>query len=370
MGIESDQLVFDYLSRVGDTAQQQQLSSGARMRLVATLREEIDRQRGKQAADSPAAVRRIIGRLGDPDELVAAAASSADGSVRLPERTEPAATQRRGVPRPRRTGLRKELRKESSRKGASEDAAQVPTEVHREADGPRGEAVADVPRPPAAGGPSAPHRAGSHELGPSGGEPEWWRVESGPFGGGVGVPGFSGGVEIPAMLRPPAPEPAGTEAEGARAEAGGPDAAEAAGAAGGGARRRWRLRRRRAVEIADGAGTGRGLGFSHPLLLLAAALLVAGAFLGSWLALGGGWLLAYSSRKLSRAEAKWAAMGLPGVVVAGAFGWLWGRMDGRWGEPIPKDGMAEALSGVWPVVVRVAAVASALFLVWRARRRG
>lgn len=52
VGIESDQLVYDYLSRVGDLAQQQQLSSGARMRLVAALRTEIDRQRGSQGTDT------------------------------------------------------------------------------------------------------------------------------------------------------------------------------------------------------------------------------------------------------------------------------------------------------------------------------
>ncbi|NEA18948.1 hypothetical protein G3I29_26305, partial [Streptomyces halstedii] len=84
MGIESDQLVYDYLSRVGDLAQQQQLSSGTRMRLVSTLRGEIDRQRGGEAADSPATVRRILGRLGAPDELVAAAAESGDGTVVTP----------------------------------------------------------------------------------------------------------------------------------------------------------------------------------------------------------------------------------------------------------------------------------------------
>ncbi|MGW0367320.1 hypothetical protein ACWDZW_00005, partial [Streptomyces coeruleorubidus] len=38
MGIESDQVVYEYLSRVGDVAQQRQLSSATRMRLVADLR--------------------------------------------------------------------------------------------------------------------------------------------------------------------------------------------------------------------------------------------------------------------------------------------------------------------------------------------
>lgn len=99
-------------------------------------------------------------------------------------------------------------------------------------------------------------------------------------------------------------------------------------------------------------------------------LLVAGVVTGSWIPLAGGWLIAYGSRTLSRTEAKWAALGLPGVVVAGALVWVWGRLDGRWGEPIADGGLREVLMGAWPVVVRIAAVASALYLVWRARRRG
>lgn len=372
MGIESDQLVFDYLSRVGDLAQQQQLSSGARMRLVATVRGEIDRQRGTDGSDSPAVVRRILGRLGAPDELVAAAAESGDGTVPLPQPRADAGTARTegpgkgAVPRARR-GM---LRKDASRKGASPEPAGAAPEA-------RGEE-------PAAGWPSAsaPHMAGLDQA-PSGGEPEWWRIEPGPFGGaggpgmtgpGTAVPGFVGGLEspelfgMPATPRPPGPRvPVEDEGDGPEA----PEAGEAAPArpgdqeeTGGRARRKLRLRRPRPVA-AEGAGKVR---LSNPLLLLAAALLVAGAVLGSWLALAGGWLLAYSSRRFSRAEAKWVAMGLPGVVVAGAFVWLWGRMEGRWGAPLAADAMGDAMTEVWPVVVRVAAVASALYLVWRARR--
>lgn len=90
--------------------------------------------------------------------------------------------------------------------------------------------------------------------------------------------------------------------------------------------------------------------------------------MGSWLALAGGWVLAYSSRKFSRTEAKWVALGLPGVVVAGAVVWLWGRMDGRWGAPIAEGALGDAMADVWPGVVRTAAVASAVYLVWRSRR--
>ncbi|MFC9955423.1 hypothetical protein ACFVIN_34265, partial [Streptomyces prasinus] len=75
MGIESDQVVYEYLSRVGDVAQQRQLPSATRMRLVAGLRDEIDRRRAKTVVDSPAAVRRIISRMGTPDEVVTAAST-------------------------------------------------------------------------------------------------------------------------------------------------------------------------------------------------------------------------------------------------------------------------------------------------------
>ncbi|MFD3543822.1 hypothetical protein ACFWUQ_30575, partial [Streptomyces sp. NPDC058662] len=70
MGIESDQLVYEYLSRVGDLAQRRQLSSGDRMRLVSGLRDEIDRRRAKYEPETPAAVRRILERIGTPEEVL------------------------------------------------------------------------------------------------------------------------------------------------------------------------------------------------------------------------------------------------------------------------------------------------------------
>ncbi|MEV6398066.1 hypothetical protein AB0M39_25385, partial [Streptomyces sp. NPDC051907] len=246
-----------------------------------------------------------------------------------------------------------------------------------------------APRPPtAAQGASPPHLAGTDELGDSGDEPDWWRIEPGPleqaqFGPGESVGGFRGGVEIPEILKPPAKrrreslkdadddgddeaydeeyEGAGDGTyEGAYDESA-DDGSESESRTGA---RRWlsRLRRR-------GAQPTERTGPANPLLLLAAVLLVAGALFGYWLALAFGWLLAYGSRRLSRAEAKWAVAVLPGAAAAGGVVWLWGRVNGRWGEPIAEDGMREALTGTWPWVVRTAAIASALFLVWRARRR-
>ncbi|WP_128818258.1 hypothetical protein [Streptomyces sp. S063] len=445
MGIESDQLVYDYLSRVGDLAQQQQLPSGARMRLVSTLRGEIDRRRTTEGADSPAAVRRIIGRLGSPDELVAAAARSGDGTVPLPSaRTgsgsgEPS---RRGLPRPRSGLLRKEPR-EAGRAGSRADEGREATgprkpkagfgrgASRREAKGPAdagtdgratdairgaggaggagvvGAASADVaaavPRPGPAPDdapafddgpgpedaparawpdPSAPHMLGQDQGGGADDATDWWRLEPGPFEAGTSVPGFFGGIEAPELLgRRPGPvemDKKDTEEEGGPEGAGGADGK--AGDAGSGestaARRRAlrlvKLRRRTlapaVAEPAVAAPGPRG-GFAHPLLLLAAVLLIAGVVTGSWLPLAGGWLIAYSSRTLSRTEAKWAALGLPGVVAAGALVWVWGRTEGRWGEPIREGAMRDVLLETWPVVLRVAAVASALYLVWRARRR-
>ncbi|MGX8277342.1 MULTISPECIES: hypothetical protein [Streptomyces] len=418
VGIESDQLVYDYLSRVGDLAQQQQLPSGARMRLVSTLRGEIDRRRTTEGADSPAAVRRIIGRLGSPDELVAAAARSADGPAPLPSAGAGAGSgepRRRGLPRPR-SGL---LRKEPGEAGPPADEGREATaprmpkagfgrgasrrepEGRADAAGGAGAVPADgaaaVPRPGPAPDdvhapddvpvrawpdPSAPHMLGQDQQGGADDATDWWRLEPGPFDEGTAVPGFFGGIEAPELLGR-RPVPVDRDKKGAKGEeedgAGSPEGAgdgRAGDAEGTAARRRAlrlvKLRRRKpAAVVAEPAVAAPGPrgGFAHPLLLLAAVLLIAGVVTGSWLPLAGGWLIAYSSRTLSRTEAKWAALGLPGVVAAGALVWVWGRMEGRWGEPIREGAMRDVLLETWPVVVRVAAVASALYLVWRARRR-
>ncbi|MER5182838.1 hypothetical protein ABT009_31545 [Streptomyces sp. NPDC002896] len=378
MGIESDQLVFDYLSRVGDLAQQRQLPSATRMRLVSELRSEIERSRSNATVDSPAAVRRILARLGTPDEVVAAAGRTGRGDVsRTDQKGRPGQTESPGqTPQTRQTesaAQAEEAGRAETRPGAAPSArwgrSAVPQQRAGDAAAPpeRPKGLRRmVPRPRREQEPprrrtgaSPPHLAGEDELGPSGSEPDWWRVDSSPFGVADTVPGFVGGVEIPEILHPPqeekdkeegAGEGAATAADDSAAEA-----AEPAAPADGTAPRR-RLSRLRAT------------GYGSPLLLLAAALLVVGAALDKWFALALGWLIAYGSRRLSTAETKWAVLGMPGTVAAAAAVWLWGRNEGRWGEPIAQGHMADALTETWPWTVRGAAVASALFLVWRARR--
>ncbi|MEV4950000.1 hypothetical protein [Streptomyces sp. NPDC053755] len=310
MGIESDQLVFDYLSRVGDLAQQRQLPSASRMRLVSSLRNEIDRRRATDAEGDPGAVRGILAALGTPDEVV-------DRATGRPLAPEPPA-----VPKPR-----------------TEDRWPTP-----------------------------PHLAGEDEVGAADTEPDWWSTEAPARPGDELVPGFRGGVEIPELLKPPADEAEeGTE---------GPRAPEAEPAG-----RRWtrplaRLRRRAPVPAADpvpatDAPPGpRRLRLGSPFLVLAALLLLGGAAFGSLVALAAGWLLAYASRRLTRAEARWAVVILPGLTLTAGAVWIWGRVEGRWGAPIAQGGeaMGAALSETWPWVLRAAAVASSLFLLWRARR--
>ena len=370
MGIESDQVVYEYLSRVGDVAQQRQLPSSTRMRLVSELRNEIDRRRAQVPVDSPAAVRRIIARLGSPDEVVDAAGGSAGGTGTggAPQATAAAVPVQRAVGSEdsEDTGRSKRLRRAVPRPRS----ARTPAESA-----------------PADNASSSPHLAGLDELGDSATQPDWWRVDSSPFGVGDSVPGFVGGVEIPELLRPPPPK----EVPGAEKEVAGqpaPAVEKAAGAGGttgkpgrfgrlGKTLRRPRATAGKAEEaVVDAPLSARrrllsvgGGGWSNPFLLIAAALLVAGAVLGNWIALVLGWAIAYASRRLTDAETKWAVVILPSLSVTAGLVWLWGRTQGRWGAPIAEGHMNDAISETWPLVVRGAAVTSALFLVWRSQRR-
>ncbi|WP_030672988.1 hypothetical protein [Streptomyces cellulosae] len=364
MGIESDQVVYEYLSRVGDVAQQRQLPSSIRMRLVSELRNEIDRRRAKATVDSPAAVRRIIARLGSPHEVVdAAGGSTAGGAPQAPAAAVPVQPDGGdGNVETEDTGRSKRLRRAVPRPRPAETS----------------------PQPAAPENTSSPHLAGLDELGDSLSQPDWWRVDSSPFGVGDSVPGFVGGVEIPELLKPPPPkEPPAPEKEAAASPA--PVVEKAAGKP---RQTWWKTRKSGAGAGAGGSAPtapageavvptrrrllplrGTAGGWSNPFLLLAAGLLVAGAVLGNWIALVLGWAIAYASRRLTDAETKWAVVILPGLSLTAGVVWLWGRTEGRWGRPIPEDHMSTAIAETWPWVVRGAAVASALFLVWRSQRR-
>ncbi|MDQ8704682.1 hypothetical protein RCO28_19615 [Streptomyces sp. LHD-70] len=392
MAIESDQLVFDYLSRVGDLAQQRQLPSKTRMRLVADLRADIDRRRatvsgGKTPGDSPAGVRRILGSLGTPEEVVSRAAGpsrdqDAEGGpgdvpakrapasaptpgpepvskpAPAPEPRKPAPEPRKPAPEPKPASERKKPSLFVPEQRADEQRERAP----RRRNTLRARLTKD-PAPPAEPPPTVstpPHLAGEDEMGPSGSTPDWWRIENGPQGFSDSVPGFVGGVEIPEILRPPRPEKEDEDGADEDAEHESGDEEEPEDEPSGGRRLPF-LRRARAAR-----GTP---SLSNPLLLLAAASLLVGAVLGNWIALGVGWAVAYTSRRLTQREAKFAVLGIPGFAAAAGVVWLWGRFDRQWGEDVPQGATVDALAQTWPWVVRLAAVASALFLVWRSQRQ-
>ncbi|MEU8762236.1 hypothetical protein [Streptomyces sp. NPDC048659] len=282
MGIENDRLVFDYLSRVGDLAQQRRLPPAERRELVTGLRDEIERRRAVKGEPVPG----ILRDLGTPDEVVGGAPQ--DG--------------------PDGPG--------ASRGGTGDGDGASATAPDAAVPSPR---PADWWRTDAMGGPDG--------------------LESPETGGVTGVPGFYGGVEIPELLRPPEPEEDEEEADG--------DDGEAEEDAPAGLRRRLPFR------------------LGSPLPLAAAVLLLAGAAGGWLLALAGGWALAYFSR-----ERRAAALILPGLAATGGAVWLWGRIAGRWGDPVATGGeaMGTAVADTWPWTLRAAAIASGLYLLWRSRR--
>ncbi|MER7510900.1 hypothetical protein ABTX82_21460 [Streptomyces lavendulae] len=333
MGIESDHLVYEYLSRVGDLAQRRHLSSGDRMRLVSGLRDEIDRRRAKYEPETPAAVRRILERIGTPEEVLDT----------LGELTRPAS-----APAP------------------APAAPTVPAVPVQRVGGLRRRPAPPPPREPQN---VPPHLAGLDELGPADGvEPDWWSFAPGASGAGPQVEGFAGGIEIPDLFRKP--EKAEKEEEEEPPAAGTAPAPPPSSA-----RRLVRfLRERRELrkaaagpEEAPAAAAARPR--PHVFLLLAALLLLAGTITAYWPLLVGGGLLAYASRVLGPVERKWVVLGLPAAVFTAGMLWVWGRAAGNWGAELPREQLGAAFRDLWPALARTAGVTTAAYLAWRSRRR-
>ncbi|WP_151774342.1 hypothetical protein [Streptomyces abyssomicinicus] len=356
MGIESDRLVYDYLSRVGDVAQQRQLPSATRMRLVTELRGEIDRRRARTTGDSPATVRRILDRLGPPDAVVAAAGEPVPAQ-RVPDPpVTPPAPPAPPVPPASAAPAAPEGREAEAEPGpvTSPGPRLSTSSTEPFLAGRLWGLRKSVPKQRADETPaSAPTPGARADAG------DWWRVDA-PVRADE-VPGFTGGVEIPEMLKPP-PRARGA-ADGADAAVS-PGAGEAA-EAGEGAPAAAPARRRRFAWVPRRTAGG---GLGSPVLVAAAVLLVAGAVLGQLPPLALGWLIVWASRRLGPGETRWALVTMPGVAVAGGVAWVWGRASGRWGAAIPEGEFAAALTETWPVVLRCAAVLSALYVLHRARR--
>jgi hypothetical protein len=86
VSIQGDQVVYDYLSRVGDIAHGK-LTPSRRATLVAELRARIESERQQTGAEEPEQVRLLLQRLGEPEAVVAEEVRrSPEHVVRPPER--------------------------------------------------------------------------------------------------------------------------------------------------------------------------------------------------------------------------------------------------------------------------------------------
>ncbi|MCU7823336.1 hypothetical protein KSNIM_17035, partial [Kitasatospora sp. DSM 101779] len=107
-----------------------------------------------------------------------------------------------------------------------------------------------------------------------------------------------------------------------------------------------------------------------PLLLFAAAALLAGAVTGQLLAMLLGWGAAYLSRQFSDLARKIVVLGIPLGTMFGSAVWYWGRTKGRWGQPLAEGAaMNHAVWTAAPDVLRAAAVITALALLAVTLRR-
>lgn len=107
-----------------------------------------------------------------------------------------------------------------------------------------------------------------------------------------------------------------------------------------------------------------------PLLLLSAAVLVGGSVTGLILVMLAGWVLGYLSQRLGEFAKRFAVLGIPLLTMTGSALWYWGRTQGRWGPPLAKGAaLTHAVFTSTPGVLRLAAVLSAVFLLWVALRR-
>jgi hypothetical protein len=368
MGIESEQLVYDYLSKVGDLAQATALTAAERARLVSGLRETIDSRRpgtGTAAARTgsreAAAMRKVLDGIGRPDEVVRRAVHT-------------------GVPEAR----------EAPRGARGRDGA-----------GGGASAPSAPSRFPGTSGPSVPVQGG-----PPAAESDWWRLGRGAAGaagerggrgdsvyaddsggsgdyegfGGGGAGGYGDPGELPGwranyepdfldpdyvdprMVKvPPQREPEHDE------PAAGPPAPPP--------RPGW-LRRALAppapppaVEpVAEPvAPVPRG-----PLPLvesLAVVVLASAAVLALWYVALLGWFIAYSARRLGRGAAQFAALWVPVLVAAVCAFWFYGHTHNRPpGQHLTDAQFKAVLRSTVAVWLRAAAACSALFLAWRIAR--
>ena len=369
MGIESEQLVYDYLSRVGDLAQATALTAAERARLVSGLRETIDSKRPgtgtaatRTGSREAAAMRKVLDGIGRPDEVVRRAVHTG-----VPEARDAQGGARR------RAGA-----------GGGSSAPSVPA----------------APSVPVQGGPPAA-------------EGDWWRFGRGAadrggkgdrrdrgesvytdgsrggygddfegFGGGSfggAVPGseFGDQGELPGwrasyepdFLDPDYVDPRTVKVPEQRR----PEQADPGPEVPVPPPRPSLLRRAFARPVPPPEPSepvaAAPLGPLPLVESLAVLVLASGAVLALWYVAVLGWFLAYSARRLGRGAAQFAGLWVPVLVAAVCGFWFYGHTHGRPpGQHLTDAQFKAVLRSTIAVWLRAAAACSALFLAWRIAR--
>lgn len=340
MGIESEQLVYDYLSRVGDLAGQAPgLTAAERARLVNDLRQSIDAQRAGSSHSSVRAevgsVRKILAGLGTPEQVVRRAAGGVS-----PVAAGPAVPMTPG-PAP----------------AVPSATPTIPAQAAAPAVEGRAEFVrADAGSVPATGA-------------------QWWTFDSGGAGfPGAGVrmvqpPGWSGTFEgdflhpeAAATVDPitglPTVQPTAAQQPGAQE-------ADPAAALGPSTGTPGLLRRL--------LGGGAGSSVARPSIpfveALAALVLVAAAVTGLWYVAVLGWLFAYAGRRFGHGAGRFAALWIPGLMAAACGFWLYSRTGHTPGRGLTSAEFATATHNAFAFWLRGSAGLSAAFLAFRITRR-
>jgi hypothetical protein len=326
MSIEGDQVVYDYLSRVGDFAHGK-LTPARRATLVAELRQRIEAERADTGADGPDEVRLLLQRVGDPDAVVAEELRrSPEHAVRRAERRPPALP---GSP------------------AASTEATTVlpsltspgpPTEARRREEMPWWRAT-EEPEAQTSTGPPTPRTPGP-DVGPA----------TGPATGPVAEPGPEPVARPVARPAPPGP-------------AGGGSGIRVVPVDGDGTVDRAADEARRPL-----AGMTGVLGKGNKRELLAILVILAGGLWPSLILVIIGFVIAVSSRVWPQGDKRFATLGVPVITAVTLAVMLWLRMSGRIGTEPRHHGIDDLAKSYVTTLTRVIGLVSAVYLAWRLTR--
>ncbi|MGC0422406.1 hypothetical protein [Embleya sp. AB8] len=344
MNFESDHLVLQYLGEVGDAAQRR-LRPADRARLVERLRSQINSERERLNAHTPGTVQGILERLGSPESVVGhelyrlgdlrdsgaddgAGAMSMRGSrhatvarqmgfradstpipaVKDPSRPQPAAP-----PPPR----------------VSPEAAPPPTLAETAAGAATGTGASTATKP------AAPADAKE--------EPLWWRTP--PEGDLPERPGpdvyGDGSLHAPAY-------PIGVVSDTSATW----DDDES-------------LTEPTPVMGLFGPGSLR----TQIREVFAIALMAVGAIFASTVLVLLGYLVVFTAGAWSLKERRLAAFYLPGTTALVFAVGMWLRATGHLGSRLTRDEAWHRFGDLLPGMIRVAAIAASLYLLWRLNRR-